>query len=533
MHARERNKRRDIVRPTGIADHLEQLRAPIIKSNGLTDTERHLAALAENTFLNLWSYPNPYREQRINGSASGDGKELCDLLVICDPHVLIFSEKNIKWQDKPIEIAWPRWYRSAIEDAAKQLHGAERWIDNFPDKIFVDKSCTVPLPLSFPPSERRRVHRIVVANGAAAACRSFFAGGTGSLVIMPELKGPDHVAMADGNASNVPFAIGDIDPDRDFVHVLDEATLGVVLGELDTITDLTRYLDKRADFIRSGNLSLAHGEEDLLAYYSVRADQDGQHHFSPPGKGTWQFHGPLRLDGSHYEGLINDPRYLAKKEADKVSYAWDALIEQFTGHLLDGTSLVPPGQDYSLSKSEQAFRAMAQEPRVARRNLGNAFLDACRRGMDRDIFFRVVVSPMENPVGTAYFFMTMKYDEAKFHEGYEQYRVVRSGYLELYAKAVMMRHPGLTKIIGIGREPPGQGRGLSEDCIYAEQTEWSQEERAEIDDRCAEVGIMQSLKGRPYQVDEYPKVGKLPQPSYNGMNRSERRRMAAAARRRR
>lgn len=527
------DQHRAVERPNGIAEHLEQLRAPIIKSNGLTDTERHLAALAESTFLNLWSYPNPYREQRINGSDKGDGKELCDLLVICDPHVLIFSEKNIRWQEKPIEIAWPRWYRSAIDDAAKQLRGAERWIDSFPAKIFVDKACTVPLPLSFPPLERRRVHRIVVANGAAAACKTFFNGGTGSLVIMPELKGQDHVDMAEGNVGTVPFAIGDIDPDRDFVHVLDEATLGVVLGELDTITDLTGYLDRRADFIRSGNLALAHGEEDLLAYYSVRADSDGQHHFSPPGKGTWAFHGPLRLDGSHYSGLISDPRYLAKKEADMVSYAWDALIEQFTGHLLDGTSLVPPGQDYSLIRSEQAFRAMAQEPRVARRNLGNAFLDACRRGMERQIFFRVVVSPMEHPVGTAYFFMTLKFEEGMFREGYEQYRIVRSGYLELYAKALLMRNPDLIKIIGIGREPPGQGRGVSEDCIYAEQDEWSAEDRTEIELRCSEVGIMQSLTGRRYHIDEYPKAGKRPQPAYSGVNRAERRRMAATLKKRR
>lgn len=517
--------------PKGIGEHLEQLRSPIIKSNGLTDTERHLAGLAEGTFLNLWSYPNPYRDQRFNGSGSGDGKELCDLLVICDPHVLIFSEKNIRWQDKPIEVAWPRWYRRAIDDAANQLRGAERWIANFPDKIFVDAACSTALPLPFPPLERRRVHRIVVANGAAAACKSFFDGGTGSLVIMPGLKGQDHLSM--GSDASFAFAIGDIDPDRDFVHVLDEATLGVVLGELDTITDLTQYLDKRAEFIRSGNLALAHGEEDLLAYYSIRTDDDGHHHFAPPGKGTWQFHGPLTLDGSHYTGLINDQRYLAKKDADKVSYAWDALIEQFTVHLLDGTSLVPPGQQYSLTRSERAFRSMAQESRLSRRNLGSAFLDACRRGMDKDIFFRMVVAPNDRPVGTAYFFVTMKYGERLHPEGYEHYRIVRSGYLELYAKAILMRHPGLSKAIGIAREPPGQGQGVSEDCIYAVQTDWSSEERAEVEFRCSEIGIMQTLERRPYHVDEYPKDVPTPPSGFSGLNRSERRRRAATMRKRR
>jgi hypothetical protein len=32
--------------------------------------------------------------------------------------------------------------------------------------------------------------------------------------------------------------------------------------------------------------------------------------------------------------------YLAKKEADKVSYIWDRLIETFTNHMLNGTTIV-------------------------------------------------------------------------------------------------------------------------------------------------------------------------------------------------
>jgi len=140
---------------------------------------------------------------------------------------------------------------------------------------------------------------------------------------------------------------------------------------------------------------------------------------------------------------------------------------------------------------------------------------------------------MEHPVGTAYFFMTLKFEEGMFREGYEQYRIVRSGYLELYAKALLMRNPDLIKIIGIGREPPGQGRGVSEDCIYAEQDEWSAEDRTEIELRCSEVGIMQSLTGRRYHIDEYPKAGKRPQPAYSGVNRAERRRMAATLKKRR
>ena len=105
-----------------------------------------------------------------------DGKELCDLLVVCDPHVIIFSEKSIGWPEKPIDIAWPRWFRKAVAASTDQLRGAERWINEYPDRIFLDRECLKPLPLAFPTKERRRVHRVVVAHGAARACRDYFEG---------------------------------------------------------------------------------------------------------------------------------------------------------------------------------------------------------------------------------------------------------------------------------------------------------------------------------------------------------------------
>ncbi len=39
------------------------------------------------------------------------------------------------------------------------------------------------------------------------------------------------------------------------------------MEELDTITDFTNYLAKKAEFIRNGNLGTAGGEEELLHYY--------------------------------------------------------------------------------------------------------------------------------------------------------------------------------------------------------------------------------------------------------------------------
>jgi hypothetical protein len=453
---------------------------PFPRSAGATPSERYLAHLAEQTFLNLWSYANPYRAQKAHG---GDGKELCDLIVVCDPHIILFSEKRIGWPDTPLDVAWPRWFRRAVAAAARQLRGAERWIEEFPDRIFLDPGCTVPFPLVLPPTKRRKLHRVVVAGGAAAACRNYFQGGSGSFLVKPDIVADDHWNAASSNY--MPFATGDIEPSGDFVHVFDEVSLEVVMSELDTISDFTEYLDKRAAFIRSGKLVIAHGEEDMLAHYATHINESGEHDFVPPDGQTWDDVGGIGI-GASYDAFRTDPRYIAKKKADEISYAWDRLIEAFTNHLLGGTSIVLPGHSYSLTNSELAVRYMARESRYKRRAHGEAIIGALKEGEKREVFFRAMISPDGSETcETGFFFMTLKYlDWMDEKGGYEAYRQFRTTYLEVYAKSILLKFPFLQRVIGIATEPPNQWRGASEDCIYAEQASWSDEDRKSIQAAC-------------------------------------------------
>jgi hypothetical protein len=211
-------------KPTGIDERPEQFRPPIVKAEGVTDSERYLAMLAEKSFLNLWSYPSPFRDQR--QAVKGDGKELCDLLVVCGQHIIIFSEKTIKWPDGDLNAAWRRWSRRAVQNSAKQAKGAERWIVEFPHRIFLDRECTNPFPIDFPKPEDRIVHRVIVARGAAQACQKHLAEGSGSLIIKPAIVGNDHWSNPAINFQ--PFAIGDIDPSGSFVHVFDDVALDII-----------------------------------------------------------------------------------------------------------------------------------------------------------------------------------------------------------------------------------------------------------------------------------------------------------------
>lgn len=157
---------------------------------GATPSERALTKLARKAFLSLWSYPNVYSdENRTNGK--GDGKELVDLLVVFGDDVLLFSDKQCAYHsDVDVNVAWPRWYRRAVDKSAKQLAGAESFLKRFPHRVFLDKSCEARLPIALPDSTVARYHLIAVTRGGHFPARQFFGGGSsGSLMLRTDLQG--------------------------------------------------------------------------------------------------------------------------------------------------------------------------------------------------------------------------------------------------------------------------------------------------------------------------------------------------------
>lgn len=471
----------------------------IIKELGLTSTERYLARLAERSFLNLWSYPNPYRDQGQLGS--GAGKELCDLLVVCGRDIIIFSEKNISWPKGDMQTAWRRWAKRALVDSSRQARGAERWITQFPDRIFIDSRCTQRFPIELPEKGEAAIHRIVVARGAGEACKGHFGDGIGSLRVRPEVLGSQHCAP-----DSQPFTVGDLDPSGSYIHVMDDITLDILLHELDTIVDFTEYLTKKMAFVRSGRLRIAAGEQDLLAYYAIRLNEEGNHDFVDDQRGGGA---PMDLDPGLYEGLSRDPRNLARKEADEISYFWDRLIESFTGHMIDGTPVVLEGQDYDLKRHELAVRHMALQRRVVRRGLGGAVADALTRGASEEMFRRAMVVPPGLPdCDTGFFVLTMKrLDWMRRKGSYEQYRIARANTALIYAKGILVRFPHLERVVGIACEPAAQGEGGSEELIYVEQTQWSKEDRAAIEEDCERLGMLKAgVKVWHWLDEEFPEA---------------------------
>lgn len=142
-----------------------------------------------------------------------------------------------------------RWYKRAIQKSAQQLVGAERWIRQHPDRVFLDAACQRAIPIRIPYPGRLNCHLVLVAHGADSACRAAVDKNR-RLAIDPEVVG-------DGS----PFVIGQILPSGPTVHVLDDVSLPIVLDTLDTVADFVGYLarkeallvDKRLEFARDSD----------------------------------------------------------------------------------------------------------------------------------------------------------------------------------------------------------------------------------------------------------------------------------------
>ena len=159
----------------------------------LNPAELFVAHHCEGSFLSLWGMSNPVGKHA--------GKELCDYVVVCEPDVIIMSVKDIGLAQEPSREEAERWRRKAIEESAKQVYGAVRFIEK-KDAISDPSGRSIRLP----GTGERRIHRVCVAFGS---------------------EGKAGLQQGD-------FGKG-------FVHVFDETSLPTILRELDTITDFADY----------------------------------------------------------------------------------------------------------------------------------------------------------------------------------------------------------------------------------------------------------------------------------------------------
>jgi hypothetical protein len=305
----------------------------------VTLSEEFVAKLCRATFLSLWSIANPRGKE--------SGKELCDVLIVCDPDVIIVSVKEVAYKATPdVKTGMDRWTSKAVSASIKQIFGAERLLTKLSQVIAKDGAGWLYLP----PMDRRRVHRLAVALGS---------------------KG--EVVIADGD-----FKQG-------FVHVLDERAVTTLLTELDTITDFVTYLQRTEAFLETTQV-IVPGTESLLALYLEKGG-------SYPDNADL-----LVIPDDLWDRLIAREEFKRKKREDKESYLWDALIEEVAGEHDPEMTESHGQQDDPNPPVERVTRIMAREDRFSRRVLAKAFKEFHQGRKTRS---RV----LQSPSGVVYVFL--------------------------------------------------------------------------------------------------------------------------------
>ncbi|RVU17506.1 YecA family protein [Methylobacterium oryzihabitans] len=451
MAIRSRGKHLKIDRLVGSLMASEQ------ENKGVTATEHLLYNLCLKSFLRLWSYANPFKD---------DGNEFCDVIAVFDRHVFIFFDRykylpDLTEVDNP-RVSWDRWKRRAIESQIKTAHGAERYLLSG-RKLFLDAKKEKLFPVTFDISDAI-IHKIVVAHGAAEACRKFSENNiSGSLAISYSDKNID---------VPFPFTIN-LEKSRP-VHILDSNTLPIILGELDTVKDFANYLDAKIMAINKYEDLLYCGEEDLLANYWLNIDDQNKHFIGTYDEKINSF---MVAEGA-WESLKKRPEYKATKEANQQSYFWDDLINRTCENFLKGVLL----GNSDLLEGRSAIREMAKEPRFIRRSIVElmfgAILNFPNNPTELMRHMRFIPS---HEKGKGYVFLQIFVPPGFRNNNYGiDERTVRQEILLIACGAAKNHMPDLHTIIGIGIEPPKISTAIGEDFILLDCTDWSREREMEF-----------------------------------------------------
>lgn len=466
----------------------------IDKNTGFNASEVKLINLVDNAFLGLWSYANIHSDEGY--SKNKTGKEVCDLLIVFGDDVIIFSDKSVKFnKDKEISIAWKRWFRGSVIDSSRQLYGAEKFIKENPHRLYIDKDCKVKFPVEI--NKLSRFHLIAVTDNIADPAKKYYdsiSKGSSATLINTFL-------YAEEECLNRAFCVGDLYPNKTFIHVLDEISLTLLLTELNTATDFIGYLTAKEKAVREQGLAVSLGEEEILACY-LQGDKKiipdeilGQQNLVSIPEGEW----------AHYTKSF---QYQLAVSIKKGSVFWDSLIENCSKGILAANVGYFGEQPFSIH--EAALREVAKESRTARYYLSNSFKDKMDSVPSHVTSSRLVESPDES--GKFYLLILVPY---KGEIDYLTYRERRVTLIQMYFPIAFARHKEIKKIIAIATETKNSSI-RSEDfiCIDSPRS-MPRDERAQILKAARDMNVMsdfvpwsQSAPARHY-TPSHPNMQKL------------------------
>lgn len=246
------------------------------------------------------------------------------------------------------------------------------------------------------------------------------------------------------------------------------------MEHFDTANDFIEYLKLRESFFLTDKDVSLNAEGDLITLWYESYDESTQERniFS----NSEMRKDSINLNYPNFDKFIDRKDFKLRKELDRNSYFWDALIESFSFHILNGTSVANANwtQIYEI---EEKIRNMAFANRFQRRILGDAFVQMYYSFKNKRGTRQLLVDGLEQ----AYLFFCLPV--SKVFGTLENYREVRRVMLGDYAVIYKLRYPNISSLVMIGYASANDDQELDSsffqegnDFGYIDFSEWSEED---------------------------------------------------------
>ena len=386
--------------------------------------EETLCFLAQKTFLADWCYLNPILP---------DGKELCDLLVVFGATAIIWQLKDVKLKDSHIKI-------SDYDKNIRQISGAFRRLSNL----------KIPVELNNPIRGKEEFDASKIGNYFLIS--AFF--GDSPLTLKATEKVKDK-----------------------YIHVFNRDFTEIVLNELDTISDFTKYLEEKETFFKSkkSSIIIVGGEKELLGHYLLNEKS-----FDKLKSGNYT---SIMIDADAWQDLISRKEYKAKVRANEISYFWDYLI----------------GICHTGDNSEYEFiaRELARLNRFERRNMAMAFIELHKiadKG-DYELSYRRTIESDNIPFC---FLCHGDSDDDKSREN-------RKKQLGVFCHIARGQHQNNSKVIGIATDQKIKSQTAYDFCLI-DIPIWTEEDQKIMEMNMKDTGILTKPIKHYEHFVEYPQV---------------------------
>ena len=385
------------------------------------NAEEMVHNLALKPFFIDWCFLNPQLP---------NGKELCDLLVIFDDIAIIWQIKDLKLNSDG------KYRKKEVEKNLRQLSGAKRQLFDLKTDIYLE-------------NPRRKKEKFDFTKIKETYLISVLLG-----------EGEEIFSFTEEDQSGIR-------------HIFTKAFTQIILNELDTINDFIEYLHTKEKFIKTNKgLTVVGGEQEFLAHYLINGRNFNEFE---------KFDNIMIQDGL-WEHFQSKPEYIAKKEANEISYAWDSIINRA----------------YECSAEyEKVARELARPNRFQRRYLSKSFFDAYKKAHqasnDKN---NNSLRRMMSGEGITYCFL--------FQDDVWP-RKSRQAQLGVICKIARGKFQQNTKVLGIATEMKSQPTCSYDFCLL-DMPEWTKEDQKNMEQLQKETKVLTNPVMSYHHEDEYPKT---------------------------